>query len=113
MMGLAYQRFLMDLEKQQEVLMLLADIVMATFAMESAQLRSRKVGKFPTDVILQDCMSHIEIAARTVIAACSEGDALRTNMAVLRRFAKYDPVDAVAIRREIAARLLDTGRYAV
>ena len=56
-------------------------------------------------------MARVEVAARSVIAACSEGDALRTNMAVLRRFAKYEPVDAIALRRKIAARLLSTGRY--
>ena len=54
-------------------------------------------------------MARIEISARNVLAACSEGDALRTNMAVLRRFAKYDPVDAVALRRGIAARMLGAG----
>jgi hypothetical protein len=58
-------------------------------------------------------MDWIEAGARGVLAACSEGDALRTNLAVLRRFAKYEPVNAVALRRKIAARLLDAGRYVV
>jgi hypothetical protein len=34
-------------------------------------------------------------------------------MAVLRRFAKFDPVDAIALRRRIAGRLLDAERYLV
>ena len=51
--------------------------------------------------------------ARTVLAACSEGDTLRTNLAVLRRFTKYEPVDAIALRRQIAQRLLDAERYIV
>jgi hypothetical protein len=46
-----------------------------------------------------------------VIAASSEGDALRTNMAVLRKFAKYEPVNEIALRRKIAWRLIETGRY--
>ena len=45
-------------------------------------------------------MAHIEITARTVLAACSEGDTLRANLAVLRRFAKYEPVDAIELRRQ-------------
>jgi alkylation response protein AidB-like acyl-CoA dehydrogenase len=113
-MGLAYQRFLMELEKQQEVLMGIADVVMETFAMESAWLRARKSGLAAapyTAVLLRDCMARIEVTARTLLAACSEGDALRTNMAVLRRYAKYEPVDATAIRRKIAEKLLATGRY--
>ena len=37
-----------------------------------------------------------------MLAACSEGDTLRTNLVVLRRFGKYEPVDAIALRRKIA-----------
>ena len=120
-MGMAYQKFLADLEKQQEVLMGIADMVMEVYAMESSLLRARKmtgagkgaVAADMTAVFLRDAIARIEISARTVLAACSEGDALRTNMAVLRRFAKYDPVDAVAIRRRIAERLLAAERYVV
>jgi hypothetical protein len=48
-----------------------------------------------------------------VLAACSQGDALRANLLLLRRFAKYQPVDAVGTRRMIAARLLGAERYVV
>jgi alkylation response protein AidB-like acyl-CoA dehydrogenase len=108
MMGLAYQRFQMQLEQQQEVLMLIADIIMEVYAMESAELRARRFPQHQvmTDVLLRDCMARIEISARTAIAACSEGDTLRTNMAVLRRYAKYEPVDVVSLRRQIAERLV-------
>ena len=107
-MGLAYQKFAMELEKQQEVLMAIADIIIDLYAMESSLLRSQKTksgGPFTT-VLLRTAMARIEVAARTVLSACSEGDGLRTNMAVLRKFARYEPVNEVAIRREIAARLL-------
>jgi hypothetical protein len=64
-------------------------------------------------VFLRDAMSRVEVSARTVLGACSEGDGLRANMAVLRRFARFEPVDAVGLRRKIAGRLLDAGRYVV
>ena len=114
-MGLAYQKFLADLEKQQEVLMGIADMVTEVFAMESALLRSRKTGTGADlcAVLLRDAMARVELAARTVLAACSAGDMLRTNMAVLRRFAKYEPVDAIVLRRQVADRLLAAGRYVV
>ena len=32
---------------------------------------------------------------------------------VLRRFAKYEPVNAIELRRTIAGRLLDAERYVV
>ncbi len=112
-MGIAYQRFALDLEKQQEVLMSIADLIMETFAMESALLRVAKngPGRELCGVFLRDAMSRVEFAARNVLAASSEGDSLRTNLALLRRFVKYDPVDAVAIRRAIARRMLVSERY--
>ncbi len=108
LLGLAYQKFLNEIEKQQELIAAIADVIMEIFAMESVELRGNPDYR---DVYLRDAMARIEISARTAIAACSEGDGLRTNMAILRRFAKYEPVDAIAIRRRIAQRLLDAGRY--
>ena len=119
--GIAYQKYLDAIEKQQEVVMSIADLMMEVFAMESVLLRTRRlasVGKGGNAadwcaVFLRDAMARMEIAARGVLGACSEGDALRTNMAVLRRLAKYEPVNAVALRRQIAARLLARERYGV
>jgi alkylation response protein AidB-like acyl-CoA dehydrogenase len=114
-MGLAYQKFAMDLEKQQEVLMGISDIAMEIYAMESVLLRTRKngAGAEMSAVFLRDAMARVEFSARAVLAACSEGDSLRTNMAVLRRFAKYEPVNAIELRRKIAHRLLAAERYLV
>jgi len=121
LMGVAYQRFMMELEKQQEVLAGITDVVMDIFAMESALLRTQRLaenGKGAnavdmTAVLVRDAMAHIDVTARTVLAACSEGDSLRTNLVLLRRFSKYEPVDAIALRRKIAQRLLDAERYIV
>ena len=119
--GLAYQKYLDALEKQQEIVMSIADLMMETFAMESVLLRTRKLaasgkGANAADmcaVFLRDALARIELSARQILGGCSEGDALRTNMAVLRRFAKYEPVNAVALRRQIAGRLLARDRYVV
>jgi butyryl-CoA dehydrogenase len=62
-------------------------------------------------VFTEDAMTAIESTARTVLAACSEGDALRANLAVLRRFARRDPADLIDLRRKIAARLIGAARY--
>ena len=51
--------------------------------------------------------------AKPVLAACSEGDALRSKMTVLRRYAKFEPVDAIALRRRISDKQLAAGHYAV
>lgn len=115
LMGLAFEKYGAEMEKHQEVLAGIADVMMETFAMESAKLRTDKtgVGADMCAVLLQSSMTRIEGFARPVIAACSDGDALRTNMAVLRRFAKFDPIDEIAIRQRIAERLFGAGRYVV
>ena len=102
-------------EQQQEVLAAIADVIMQAFAMESAQLRSAKSsnGADMCAVLLADSMARIEMYARPVLAACAEGDALRTSMAILRRFTKHEPVDMIGLRRRIAERLLSAGRYVV
>ena len=88
---------------------------MEAFAIESVSLRVEKTGKGADmrDVFVRDAMTRIEGFARPVLAACSEGDTLRSNLAVLRRFAKYDPVNSIAIRRRIADGLLSAGHYVV
>jgi alkylation response protein AidB-like acyl-CoA dehydrogenase len=119
--GIAYQKYAAELEKQQEVVMNISDIVMEVFAMESSLLRSRKLaasGKGTNAasmcaVFLREAMDRVEVSARNVIGACSAGDALRENMATLRSFANYDPLDGVALRRNIAGRLLAAARYTV
>jgi alkylation response protein AidB-like acyl-CoA dehydrogenase len=118
LMALAFEKYGLELEKQQEVVAGIADVIMETFAMESAQLRVQKsanagMAEAICEVLLRDSMARIEMFARPVLASCSEGDTLRANLAVLRRFGKYEPVDAIAARRKIAERLLSTGRYLV
>jgi alkylation response protein AidB-like acyl-CoA dehydrogenase len=119
--GVAYQKFLTAIEQQQEVLAGICDVMMEAFAMESVTLRARKLAESGKGaqagqmcrVFVRDAMARIEATGRTVLAACSEGDTLRANLAVLRRFTKYEPVDAIAVRRQISAKLLDAERYVV
>src|SRR3984957_17089440 len=120
-LGVAFQKYMAALEEQQEVLAGITDIAMNTFAMESTLLRTQKLAKLHKGeiaaemcpVFLREAMETIESAARNVLAASSDGDALRTNLAVLKRFTKFEPVNAIAARRRIAARLLAAGRYIV
>ena len=118
LLGIAFEKVGAGLEKEQEVVAGISDVLMETFAMESALLRVEKMGTAGAAadmaaVYLRDGMTRIEGFARTVLAGCSEGDALRTNMAVLRRFAKFEPVNAIGLRRRIADRLIASGHYGV
>jgi alkylation response protein AidB-like acyl-CoA dehydrogenase len=119
--GMAQQRFREELEKQQEILTSLSDIIMETFAMESVLLRSQKLaasGKGAnaadmTAVFLRDAMARVDVSARNVVGACSDGNLRQENMLALRRFVNYDPIDSIHLRRNLASRLLAAGSYLV
>jgi Acyl-CoA dehydrogenase, C-terminal domain len=130
LLGVAWEKFHEKLEEQQEVVARITDVLMNAYAMESAALRARKIGRerhratgsvVPRDsgdaacdmtaAFTESAMTAIEAAAREALAACSEGDSLRANLAVLRRLTRREPVASIALRRKIAARLLEAGRF--
>jgi hypothetical protein len=117
-LGVAYQKHGAELEKRQEEVMGLSDLFMETLAMESTLLRCRNLaadGKSGAhdvcQVFLRDAMSRIQAASQNVLGACSSGDDLERNMYRLRSYAGYTPVNAIALRRSIAERLLSSERY--
>jgi alkylation response protein AidB-like acyl-CoA dehydrogenase len=121
-LGVAFMKYMTALEEQQEVVANITDILMNAYAMESATLRAEKIArsgknadnaKDLASVFAREAMDTIESAAKTVLAACGEGDALRTNLAVLKRFTKYEPVNTIGLRRKIAARMIEAGKYTV
>jgi len=63
--------------------------------------------------LLREAIGPLEAAGRQALAACAEGDELRTSLALLRRFTKCEPVNTIALRRRIAGRLLEAERYRV
>jgi alkylation response protein AidB-like acyl-CoA dehydrogenase len=120
-LAVAHEKFGVQLEKQQEIIMNLSDIAMQVFAMESSLLRSKKLtssGKSGNAfdicaLYLRDATACIEGFSRTVLSACSEGDVLRRHLVTLRGYADYTPVNSMALRRQIAARLLSSERYII
>ena len=117
--GAAYQKYLTALEEQQEILAGITDLAMNAFAMESSWLRALKLvargrGEQASDlcaVFSRGAMELAEATARSVLAACAEGDTLRTQLAALRRFTRFEPADVIGLRRRIAGRLLEAQRY--
>ena len=66
-----------------------------------------------TRVYAAGAMERIESAAKKVIAAVAEGDMLRTQLAILRRLGKHEPVNTIVLRQQIAKRVLEAGKYVV
>jgi alkylation response protein AidB-like acyl-CoA dehydrogenase len=117
--GLARETYGAELEKQQEVVMNISDILMDTYAMESTVLRTMKLGcnagnaNDMCSVFLRDAITRIENAARNVLGECADGMELRNYMSALRNLAQYEPIHGVQIRRRIAQRLIEEERYVV
>jgi hypothetical protein len=119
--GVASQRFMTALQDQQEVMADLADVITQVFALESSLLRARKlsganknsaaVASAVTSLLADESMAMAEQAARRVLAACGEGDMLRTQLAILRRLARYTPMDAVALSHAVAKQCVQLERY--
>ena len=122
--GVATQKYMQAIQDQQEILGAIANMVIETYAMESAVLRAQKLAArngeagaeyalAMTRVYMAGAIERIESAARMVIAACSEGDMLRSQMAILRRLSKYEPTNTVALRQVIAQKVIETGKYTI
>jgi butyryl-CoA dehydrogenase len=121
--GVASQRFKLELEQQQEVMADLADMITQIFALESALVRAQKIAQSGrgtaavaaamTGLLAEETVGPAELAARRILAACSEGDALRTQLAILRRLARSVPADSVALIRSVAKPCLELERYPV
>ena len=117
--GVASQRFMTALQDQQEVMADLADIIVQVFALESALLRARKmaspaateISAAMTGLLADEAMAVSEQAARRVLAACGAGDLLRTQLAILRRLARFTPADAVGLSRLVAKQCIQRERY--
>ena len=121
-LGTAAQKYMMKLGDQQEVLMGIADIIMDTYAMESAILRARKLASSQgekaaeryvdmTRVFCNDAVGRIESKAKSTLAGMSEGDELRTLLAALRRFTKLQPMNAIVARQRIADDLIAANKW--
>jgi butyryl-CoA dehydrogenase len=119
--GVASQRFMTGLQEQQEVMADLAAIIMQVYALESALLRARKlaasgkgsaeVAAAMTGLLADETIALAEQAARRVLAACGEGDLLRTQLAILRRLARFTLADVVGLSRSVAQHSVQAERY--
>jgi alkylation response protein AidB-like acyl-CoA dehydrogenase len=120
--GAATQKYMQAIQDQQEIMGAIADMTIESYAMESAVLRAQKIAEMKgegaaalpiamTRVYLTQAMEKVESAAKKVIAAVADGDMLRTQLAILRRLAKYEPFNTIELRQQIAQKVIERGKY--
>ena len=120
-LGTAMQTYGPKLTDEQEVLGYAADIIIDIYAAESAVLRAAGAAgagdalaalhEAAARAFVSDAAQRIDAAARSALAAMSDGDTLRTLLAALRRVLKVAPVNTVALRRELADATVSRAGY--
>jgi len=116
--GSALQKYMMDIEKQQHLLLNASEILNQIYMAESAILRAEK--HFDTDSVeaamarlnLYKAVDIIATNAKEGIVSFSEGDEQRMMLAGLRRFTKYvNTPNPIALTEKIAEHFIGKGSY--
>lgn len=120
--GAAVQKFMMGLDKEQEIIMNLADMLIEVYAAESALLRVEKligvrgeaavsVHRDAALVYLHEAVEKVAWAGRQAITSFAEGDELNVMLMGLKRFTKIDPINLKDARRRVAQAALEANGY--
>jgi alkylation response protein AidB-like acyl-CoA dehydrogenase len=120
--GAAVQKLMMQLEKEQEVLMNIADMAIDAFHAESALLRTMKLAELrgmeavalERDVMqtyLYDAADRINKAGKDALNSFASGDELRMMHIGLKRFTKLDPFNSKEARRRICDKVMADPGY--
>ncbi|MDB4160965.1 acyl-CoA dehydrogenase family protein [Bacteroidia bacterium] len=120
--GAAAQKYMMELEKQQEILMNLADMALDVFTAESTVLRTEKLiaqqGEEETAMqiamtkcFVNDAMERTYLAGKHALAAFAKDDMLIMMHMGVKRFTKYPMTDTVSLRKQVARKLIAENKY--
>ena len=120
--GAAVQKLMMQLDKEQEILMNIADMAIDVYHAESALLRVMKLvdkqGEVATSLqidmmrtYLYDAADRINKAGKDALNSFADGDELRMMHIGLKRFTKVDPFNTKDARRRICAKMLEANAY--
>ncbi|MEO6903754.1 MAG: acyl-CoA dehydrogenase family protein [Bacteroidia bacterium] len=120
--GAAVQKLMMELAKEQEVLMNLADMIIETYVSESIQLRVEKLVSIRGEeackeqlammrVYINDAADKIHKSGKEAINTFAQGDEQKAMLMGLKRFAKTESLNTTEARRTIAAKLISENKY--
>lgn len=120
--GTAGQKFGEKIQLEQEILMILADMLIEVFVAESSLLRTVKLiskkGETSltlqiaaTKVLVNDMVQKIDTLGKNAIPAICEGDMQKMLNMGLKRFTKFESVNTIEARRQIASEIIKTESY--
>ncbi|MCE7793073.1 acyl-CoA dehydrogenase family protein [Salipaludibacillus sp. CUR1] len=122
--GTAAQKYGEKLQKEQEMLANVADLVNEVFNIESCILRTEKaINKdglekanqklLMTEVYTQEAFNRIEAIAKESLVALDDGDSLRTMLSILKKLTRHTPINMIAKKRELAVSIIEQEKYVV
>ncbi len=120
--GAAAQKFMKDIDKEQEIMMFAADMLIEVFAAESGILRAQRIAADQGEeaaalyadiakVYLNETLENVHSNGKEAVMAFAEGDEMKFMLMGLKRFTKAEPFNTVAARRRIAKKLVDNNEY--
>lgn len=120
--GTAAQKLMMQLAKEQEILMNVADIANDIYVAESLLLRVEKMVQnrgeeaceayiAMVNTFIFDAADRINKSGKDALMGFVEGDELRMMLMGLKRFTKVAPFNTKVARQKIAEKLIDKGEY--
>lgn len=120
--GAAFQKLMQKLKEEQEIVMDIADMIALVFTAESTLLRAEKIQTLKGEaeaelyvamarVYLSDALEKINVHGKHALAAFTDGDEQRIMLMGLKRFTKFEVVNTKALRRQIAAKLIEENQY--
>ena len=120
--GIAVNKLLSTLENEQEIMAMLADMVIEIYAVECGLLRANKLIALKDEkkaeyhiaavkIYLNDLLPKITHWAKQILTFVEEGKSLASLMATVDKLDSYQPVDTVTLRRFIADKIIKAKRY--
>jgi hypothetical protein len=120
--GAAVQKLMMQLGKEQEILMNIADMLIEIYVSESLQLRVEKLVAIKGEasckeqldimrVYINDAADRIHKSGKEAINTFATGDEQRMMLVGLKRFTKTDGLNTTEARRNISAKLIAENKY--
>ena len=121
MSGVAFQAFGEEMKSQQEVLAHIADLCITLYGAESVVVRALKCAAAGSPhaklvekmarIAVNDAAVQFEQSAKAALPAMVGGDELKILLSAVKRLTRFTPVNAIALRHEVAQELKQAGRY--
>jgi alkylation response protein AidB-like acyl-CoA dehydrogenase len=120
--GAAAQKLMNELAKEQEILMNIADMIIATYNAESVLLRTEKLVGMKGEAActgqiammqayIYEAADEINKAGKDALNSFAEGDEQRMMLMGLKRFTKTAPLNIKNVNRKVADMLIAANEY--